>query len=72
MVMVNIPAEVIDDLRILMEILDHAAKQHIVCDDDEQLIDFWTPIDSDQEIQCPDLTVGLLRKTQQIKAKLRL
>jgi hypothetical protein len=69
---IDIPIPVIEDLKELLTILSEAEKSHFILHDDEELIEPWTPSDSDEQISCPKLTVGFLRKAQKIKEMLRL
>jgi hypothetical protein len=67
---IDIPIPVIDDLRELLTILSEAEKSQFTYHSDrEEIVGSWTAI---EQIYCPKLTVGLLRKAQKIKAKLRL
>ena len=69
---IDIPPEVIDDLRDILVALEQAADQHKGFHDTEELIESWTPSDADGYITCPDLTVGLVRKAERVKKLLRL
>lgn len=69
---IDIPPEVIDDLRDILVALEQAADQHKDLHDTEELIESWTPSDADECITCPDLTVGLIRKAERVKKLLRL
>jgi hypothetical protein len=77
--MIDIPGDVVEDLRTLLETLEEVAFQHDqpgIADVDE-IIEPWTPgtVLTDQEsfqISCPDFTVGTLKLAQSIKKKLRM
>ena len=69
---IDIPPEVIDDLREILHVLNHAADQHKGLHDTENLIDPWRPSGSEEDVDCPDLTVGLIRKVERVKKLLRL
>ena len=69
---INISPEVINDLRDILVALEQAAEQHTDLPDSEELIEPWKPSGSDDDIQCPDLTVGLVRKAFRVKKLLRL
>ncbi len=69
---IDIPPEVIDDLRDILVALEQAADQHKGLHEDEELIESWTTSDADECISCPDLTVGLVRKAERVKKLLRL
>ena len=69
---IDIPSEVIDDLRDILVALEQAADQHKGFHDTEELIESWTPSGADENISCPDLTVGLVRKAERVKKLLRL
>ncbi len=70
--MVDIPAEVLEDLREVLEVLDTAAEFHKDFDGSETLIEPWTPSGTDNFIDIPQLNVELLRKAQRLKIRLRL
>jgi hypothetical protein len=69
---IDIPPEVIEDLRQILQVLEDTSKIHSELGDSEELIEPWTPSDSDSQINCPDLTVGLIRKAEKVKKLLRL
>lgn len=69
---IDIKPEIIDDLREILIALEQAADQHKDLHDTEELIEQWTPSDSDEAITCPDLTVGLVRKAERVRKHLRL
>ena len=77
--MIDIPVNVIDDLKTLLETLDEVAFQHGqpgITDTDE-IIEPWTPSqnfegEETQQISCPEFTVGTLKLAQSIKKKLRM
>jgi hypothetical protein len=77
--MIDIPGDVIDDLRTLLETLEEVAFQHDqsgIADVDE-IIEPWTPSpnhpnDEPQQISCPEFTVATLKLAQSIKKKLRM
>ena len=69
---INISPEVIEDLREILLALEQAAEQHTGLPNSEELIEPWRPSGSDDDIQCPDLTVGLVRKASRIRKILRL
>ena len=69
---IDIPFEVIDDLRKLLTVLEEVAKAHENLSDIEELIEPWLPSDAEEQINCPDLTVGLIRKVFSIRKSLRL
>lgn len=70
--MIDLKPEAIQLLQEILPILDDAATQHEVCHEDEELIECWTPTDAEQQISCPDLNVGLLRKASRLKRLLRM
>ena len=69
---IDIPPEVIDDLRDILIALEQVADQHKGFHDIEEFIEFWKPSDAGEYITCPDLTVGLVRKAERVKKLLRL
>lgn len=69
---IDIPPEVIDDLREILHVLNQAAEAHSGLHDTEELIEFWVPSNLGQGVNCPDLTVGLIRKAERVKKLLRL
>lgn len=69
---IDISPEVIGDLRAILVALEQAAEQHTGLSDLEELIEPWKPSGSDDDIQCPDLTVGLVRKASRVRKILRL
>jgi hypothetical protein len=71
---IEISTKTVFRLKKLFKILEHAADNHKVCVDEETLIDPWTPSgDPDNnEIYCPELTVGLLREAKELKSILKL
>jgi hypothetical protein len=69
---IDIPPEVIEDLREILHVLNQAAEAHSGLHDTEELIEPWKSSYSDQEVNCPDLTVGLIRKADRVKKLLRL
>ena len=69
---IDIPPEVIDDLRVILHVLNKAAEAHSGLLDTEELIESWRPSDSVEDVNCPDLTVGLIRKADRVKKLLRL
>lgn len=77
--MIDIPVDVIDDLRTLLETLEEVAFQHDQpgIEDVDEIIEPWTPstVLTDQEtfqISCPDFTVGTLKLAQSVKKKLKM
>lgn len=69
---IDISPEVIEDLRAILVALEQAAEQHTGLHESEELIEHWLPYGSDDLIQCPDLTVGLVRKAFRVRKLLRL
>ena len=69
---INISPEVIQDLREILLALEQATEQHTGLPESEELIEPWKPSGSDDDIQCPDLTVGLVRKASRVRKILRL
>ena len=69
---INIPPEVIEDLRAILVALEQAAEQHTGLHGSEELIEPWKPCGSYDDIHCPDLTVDLVRKASRVKKLLRL
>lgn len=84
---IDIPYESFERLKELLEILDTAKLAHDTPEgtlttnmlmDDDSLIDPWSPSDwmdaegFKVEIQCPGLTVGVLRMASKLKANLKL
>lgn len=69
---IDIPPEVIDDLREILLVLEQAADQHKGLHETEELIEPWRPSKAEYDISCPDLTVGLVRKAERVKKLLRL
>lgn len=77
--MIDLPADVIEDLRKLLKILDEVAHQHRqpgICETDE-IIEPWDPSpnhpdDEVFQISCPEFTVGTLNLAQSIKKRLRM
>lgn len=59
-------------LKEVLTILSNAETQHFALHGDEELIEPWTPLNSDEQISCPELTVGLLRKAQRLKEQLKI
>lgn len=77
--MIDIPVDVIDDLRTLLETLEEVAHQHTQngISDIDEVIEPWTPSrmfpeDEPEQISCPDFTVKTLKLAQSIKKKLRM
>lgn len=69
---IDIPPEVVEDLRQVLTVLCDVAIVHKDFPDEEELIEAWTPLDSDESIYCEELTVGLVKKAARIKKILRL
>lgn len=73
MAQVDIPFQVIIDLKEVLEALDQAAEQHEGFHPEEEIVEPWSPSDSsDDMIECPLLNVALLRKAQAVKKSLKL
>lgn len=57
---IDIPPEVIDDLRIVLDALEEATHQHKDLHESEEMI------------SCPKLTVGVVKKSFRIRKLLRV
>lgn len=69
---IDIKPEIIEDLREILTVLETVAEFHKCMVDSQELIEPWTPSDSDTQIDIPDLNVGLARKAERIRKTLRL
>lgn len=69
---IDIPPEVIDDLRIVLDALEEAAHQHKDLHESEELVEPWKPSGAENMISCPRLTVGVVKKSLRIRKLLRL
>lgn len=69
---VDLPNEAIKLLQQILPVLSHAAALHENLHEDDELIEPWTPSDWDNQIDCPELTVGLLRKADRLKQLLKM
>lgn len=69
---IDISAQMLDDLREILEVLDTAAEFHKDLDGSHELIEPWNPSGTDINIDIPQLNVELLRKAQRLKIRLKL
>lgn len=69
---IDLPDEAIKLLQEILPILTHASEIHGDLHVDEEIIAPWTPSDWDHQINCPDLTVGVLHKAKKLQKLLRI
>jgi hypothetical protein len=62
----------VEDLRQILTVLCDVTFVYRNLPDEEELIETWTPSNSDESIYCEELTVGLVKKAARIKKILRL
>ena len=69
---IELPDEAIKLLQEILPILSDAADTHDSLNDDQEIIEPWTPTDWDSDISCPDLTVGVLKKAERVRKLLKM